>query len=233
MPGYRKRNYRKRKTPFRARRRHRARRRYIGPSRRTLNAYNNSVIADKVYAKLTYVDQGSLTSTSGSCQTLQWVVNNLYDPYYTGVGHQPRFFDQLAALYERYRVFGALVEVTATGVTGNHMIVLNAYPTEAGTTVINNCIEAVEQKLPYCVVPADEKVVMRKYFSMAKIWGVNNKRIANDDVFSAAVTGAPSWRAFLDMSHQSFDASSTTAADYMIKITYYCCFFSPTQIGPS
>lgn len=36
--------------------------------------------------------------------------NSLFDPDFTGVGHQPRGFDQLMALYERYVVTGVKVE---------------------------------------------------------------------------------------------------------------------------
>lgn len=38
--------------------------------------------------------------------------NSVYDPDYTGVGHQPHFFDQISPLYEYYQVLK--VKMTAT-----------------------------------------------------------------------------------------------------------------------
>lgn len=35
--------------------------------------------------------------------------NGMYDPNETGVGHQPRFFDEMSGFYDRYRVIGSKI----------------------------------------------------------------------------------------------------------------------------
>ena len=37
--------------------------------------------------------------------------NSLYDPDYTGTGHQPRYYDQLTPIYGRYKVLSSAITV--------------------------------------------------------------------------------------------------------------------------
>jgi hypothetical protein len=48
-------------------------------------------------------------------------LNSLFDPDLTYTGSQPTYFDQWAALYGRYRVTEALVEVWCSNVTAGHL----------------------------------------------------------------------------------------------------------------
>lgn len=53
-----------------------------------------------------YCDNILLTSYTGSVAGNIFRINSLFDPDYTGVGHQPLYFDQFAASYGRYVVLG-------------------------------------------------------------------------------------------------------------------------------
>jgi len=62
-------------------------------------------------AVLRYAEAGVVfDSVSGSLISQQYAMNGLFDPNITGVGHQPRYFDQLcgasggSAIYNRYLV---------------------------------------------------------------------------------------------------------------------------------
>lgn len=206
---------------------------YTGPSVRTLVTRSDSLIADKVRAKLNYVEQGTLQSASGAITTIQFNQNNLFDPYYTGVGHQPRFRDQIATLYNRYRVYGVLVEITGVGGSGNGIVVTNAYPNDGVNASITNALTAIEMGLPHVKTLPGAPFKYKKYYSIAKVWGINKSRVRDDDVFSGQMAGAPSWRSYMDIHYQSLDGSSTTDVDYVLKLTYYCGFFSPVRIGDS
>lgn len=54
-----------------------------------------------------YVDVFALTSSSGGIGKQYMRMNSLFDPDQTGTGHQPYYFDQFAALYNRYTVLGS------------------------------------------------------------------------------------------------------------------------------
>lgn len=66
-------------------------------------------------AKLRYCDivtlTGSETSTLGLTHKL-FGANNMYDPDYSAIGHQPRGFDQLMAIYNHYVVNSSVMRVT-------------------------------------------------------------------------------------------------------------------------
>lgn len=65
-----------------------------------------------------YVDLISMTGTGGAVATRQYVCNGLYDPDYTGVGHQPMYFDQMSALYNHYTVIGSKITVKTVNIYG-------------------------------------------------------------------------------------------------------------------
>src|SRR5215216_1143376 len=57
----------------------------------------------KIITILRYVESVVLTSTTGSVAFNAFRMNALFDPNATGAGHQPMYFDNYAALYDRYR----------------------------------------------------------------------------------------------------------------------------------
>lgn len=66
---------------------------------------------NSIITKLRYVDLITLTSTAGSLATNNYLANSIYDPNSTGVGHQPLYHDQYAAIYDQYVVLGSKITV--------------------------------------------------------------------------------------------------------------------------
>lgn len=62
---------------------------------------------DEFTTRLRYCDVYTLTSSSNAIAKQYMRMNSLFDPDQTGTGHQPYYFDQLAALYGRYHVLGS------------------------------------------------------------------------------------------------------------------------------
>ena len=68
-----------------------------------------------VTTKLVYTDTVLLSSTgSVAFTTHTFRANSVFDPDWTGAGHQPTRFDQLAALYQRYEVLKSKIRVQFT-----------------------------------------------------------------------------------------------------------------------
>lgn len=55
--------------------------------------------------RLKYCQQGTITAASGTINSQQFRLNSIYDPDYTGAGHQPLAHDTFMTMYNRYRVF--------------------------------------------------------------------------------------------------------------------------------
>lgn len=89
-----------------------------------INFINRNAGRDTIKVKLRYVDFYNLDPAAGLTAVQSFRLNSCNDPDLTGVGHQPRGYDQYSALYNRYRVDKATIEVravpgpTATGQSG-------------------------------------------------------------------------------------------------------------------
>lgn len=63
-------------------------------------------------ARLKYVAYADVNPAAGGIGVYSFRANGLYDPDYTGTGHQPLGFDQYMALYSHYCVLGSKIKVT-------------------------------------------------------------------------------------------------------------------------
>lgn len=63
--------------------------------------------------KLKYHDQVSLQPiVGGAINIYKYRANDCYDPNFTGIGHQPRGFDQLMAMYDHFVVIASKIYVS-------------------------------------------------------------------------------------------------------------------------
>ncbi len=84
----------------RYKRRRRRRRRRARP-----NFGSKSILGNRLPIKFKYQTSGTLNPGVAGVAAIQvMTANGLYDPDITGVGHQPRGFDQIMALYNHYTV---------------------------------------------------------------------------------------------------------------------------------
>lgn len=66
----------------------------------------------KLKSRLRYVQQDDVNAGIGSVDVKVFSAVGLYDPYTTGVGNQPRGFDQLMTAYDHYRVTKSKITVS-------------------------------------------------------------------------------------------------------------------------
>lgn len=91
----------------------RARRPARGLPRSTLwSRVPRQAFPERALTKLKYVSQTSLNPGLTLPAIHMFSANNIFDPDFTGVGHQPLGYDQYAALYEQYHVRQAYAKVT-------------------------------------------------------------------------------------------------------------------------
>lgn len=67
--------------------------------------------ATRKVIKLRYVDDITIDAGIGALGTYVFRANSIYDPNYTGVGHQPRGRDEWALFYNKYVVLGSKITV--------------------------------------------------------------------------------------------------------------------------
>ena len=73
--------------------------------------------------RLKYVQQITLDPSSlAPIAAHEFRANSLFDPDYSGTGHQPRGFDQLMVYYDHYRVLGSKITVTVASHSTTHAV---------------------------------------------------------------------------------------------------------------
>lgn len=78
---------------------------------KSIGGFKEFGVPNSLIVRLKYNDVYTLTSTAGSIAKQVFRANSLFDPDFTGVGHQPMYYDQLAALYANYVVLGSKIRV--------------------------------------------------------------------------------------------------------------------------
>jgi len=66
---------------------------------------------DKLLVKLRYHEGNTITSTTGGLASYKFRLNSLFDPNYTGTGHQPMYRDTYAGIYNHYSVISTVAKV--------------------------------------------------------------------------------------------------------------------------
>lgn len=61
-----------------------------------------------------YREAFDLTSTTGLLGTYLFRCNGMFDPNFSGTGHQPMYYDQLTPLYDHFCVIGSKIKLTLT-----------------------------------------------------------------------------------------------------------------------
>lgn len=186
--------------------------------RRTFNG-----IPNRYRTKLHYVDVLTSTTTAGS--NSYWVYqSSLFDPYYAVGGHQPYYFDQIAAMYSNYRVYGFSYKMDCQLLTSNsHATIVTYWNKDA--LIASSVSTAAERVGTRFAGYSDQyKARLSGYGSVKRMWNVPAKEVEIDDTFSALVTANPAKLIYLFI--QTFNP---TAASHdvviSIKLTYYCEFF--------
>lgn len=208
--------------------------RFTGMVGSRLNYMGKCPLATKYTAKLKYVSTFSMsTGAAGIMGTQQTMsLNSLFDPDQTGVGHQPYGFDQLAALYNRYRVFACKVELiwTTIGATAEMCCAYIINPDVGGLAISGISTDrAVELPMISSTVlsPSGRDRVTKQtfYTPLHKVFGIKKATLVNDDKYQALVTADPLTQGFLNFAVGSYSGAAGETCSCQVVMTFYAQFF--------
>lgn len=141
-----------------------------------------------------YVDLINIPNHNAGASPYVFRMNSIFDPNYTAVGHQPRFHDQVAAIYSKYCVIAskAYIEILTSGTSGDSQGAANptvfAYLDDDPTADGRSLEQHIELGMPnssYLMtsIPGSNTRVelsrAKRSFTMTygvrKFWGVDKK----------------------------------------------------------
>lgn len=184
-----------------------------------------------------WVNNGTVADGINTYTGYTFKLNSCHDPYAGVSGSynvQPYFWDQISAIYKRYTVSSAKVELQFNRPGSDAFHVMR--PTTVSTTPSDF---QLEESRPYAVKRTNTiygtGCRMRAYYPVHKIHGVTPQKVKTDDLFSAAVGSDPALVMYLQVLNQMADGVTTTstACPFNIKITQYVTMFDRTVVSGS
>lgn len=139
--------------------------------------------------RLRYCTNDTITSTVGVGAIKVYSLNSLFDPDVSNVGHQPLYYDQFSALYDRYQVDKTEIIVSAITIGANPWIFM-VYASQ-----VNNAssfsVEALrEQKNCYWkVIPGNgAKATIKHKFSIPSLLGLSKSAMTSPQYLTQVAT---------------------------------------------
>lgn len=211
--------YRRKRNVFRKKRTYRRRYRI-----------QKSILPNRFVTKLRYQTFATVNpGAAGATGVYVMCANGMFDPDITGIGHQPRGFDQFATLYGHYTVLGAKITVRAHTRNANvyDQIFCVALKADSPTfSDMNDYLEGrnVKSKMLDAGPSAMGKQIVMN-FSAKRFFG--KKDILGDDLYRAAFSANPTERAYFHIACAPIQAVDAANIDLDIRIDYIAAFTEP------
>lgn len=190
-------------------------------------AASHKILASKQTATMRYFTTITLDpGLAGFPATHYFSANSLFDPDAGIGGHQPRGFDQIMALYDRYSVDECLIEVYANG------------SNEAGGH--NNLITISAKDNP--VVPFSREGLMEyqamtetmitEKFDTAKLtYSMKLNQFlgldANDETLKGSASSNPASQAYFEVGVLPISEENVGSVQIAVRLTYKCTLSEP------
>lgn len=189
--------------------------------------------ANQKVCTLTYVQSTYMNFTAGvSAAQQQYACNGMYDPDYTGAGHQPRYFDQLIDLYAHYCVTSSTMDVWFTDKYHNsYSMVYAAAVDDDYSNYVSPQITAEQPGATLCAsAPGSQISHLKQTWRSKAIFpgdGLSKQALSGDAGANPAEISS-----FVICANEPTGVR-TEALYMLVKITYTAVFYELKTIGGS
>ncbi len=195
-----------------------------------------------MYTKQTYSDLDTYTTGAGGILGVEQIfsMNDMFDPDFTGVGHQPYGRDQMALLYNRYKVTKITVNVIFSdpSADGLFVVIMQSPPSQSVTLTGKNLGDASEKPntiIKYLNDSGSQIVNMGKQtypmYKLAQVTPLQYK--ANLEDFAALTGVSPAKRPFLRIAIGSVRGTAGTTCLGMVRLIYHVQWYDRVSLGQS
>lgn len=193
-----------------------------------------SLMPMRYKTKLMYCDVLNVTYTAPlGVQWYTFRMNSLFDPDFTGIGHQPAGYDQITPFYNSWIVTGVKVLWEGRFLSGGEYVLalngqapLNQLPAGPVSELLEDRRTIIKRADLY------HTFRIEKYYDVATVSGIPRSRMMDDISYSGNVGANPQTVGWVNLGSVSTDLS-TYSVNSTITLVYYCEFFEPIEIGPS
>lgn len=204
-----------------------------GPSRTVVRGGGGKVFNDRYFCKLRY---DYITTAAGlTSQYYQIAHNGMFDPYLGAGGGQPMGFDQLAALYLKYRVYCSDIrlDMQNLGTIPAWAIVYPLTSTSVPASLESDIEQRHSRHTSVQALSGGGRGTLRARISTKTLWGRPSKGIVTDDLFAAFTTANPVNTSVWNISFYSVDGATNLNLPFNFTVTYWCEFYDPVRLALS
>lgn len=211
----------------------------LGNPRRWINVENASTtfLDPMKYISLKYSETFAQSTTNALGSALIFKINSLYDPNGSLGGHQPYGFDQLSALYGRYRVLRCKYKLTFGTSTGTIHVL--AVPTSgalanaiASDTTFWTASEMPRAKHNIIGGGGAPAIHINGSVSLPSLFGSTISEYKADDRYSAAVNNDPTAICYLNLGFLN-PTVSTVITQTQVELEFLAELYQPIAQGGS
>lgn len=190
-----------------------------------------STFPPQISMKLRYWQNGVNTTTVTAGVT-QFYGNNIYDPDYTGAGHQPLYRDFWATAYNNYRVTNSYISITAVCTSGACEMVV--YPQTETTTGTTTAIDSEKNYAKSVILSSggDAKTIRHK-MDTCKMYGITSSTFFGDPGYQSVISGGPENAWYWSISLQHPDQSTSQTTSYKFEIVYDVILYARSRQSQS
>lgn len=186
---------------------------------------------DSMDCSFRYSLHQQLTSTAGAAGQASYRMNSLFDPYVTGVGGQPRYFDQLTGAsgpYLNYRVLKATARVTFYNMNSSNTTFGYVYARVSdNSTLLSAAIDPsyytegpdISSALISTSGNDNSCVVLDVTVDPAKFFGGNSPY--DLDELLAAYNANPQDTVFLEIGYRPADLTTSTSVQALVEMVFH------------
>jgi len=182
-----------------------------------------------------YVEKITIPAASlgGGSRYYSFRSNSMYDPNFTGVGHQPLYRDEIAAQYGRYIVIASYFKIIIPNESAQQQIWWCFMDEE--TTPPSSSETLLERYRYHNTLKLDKRtqpLVLRASFDAKKEYKSTLKGLMSDDVHRTAVGSNPAnmvTRYFHVGSSPLQTTPSLSAIDAIVDVTYVTMWMEPVN----
>lgn len=205
------------------------------PMNRSLGI-KNSIFKRSATGMFRYVDKVTLVS-GVAAQVHSFRMNSMFDPDFTGVGHQPLFRDTLSTIFSRFQVnwveykFTSLHDNTVAFKWGLFSTQDTGYNPAA--QVFETTLEKRGMILWRTCTPNTPNNSISGKIACHAIAAVSKKEYDNERGYSGAVGNNPTIPVFTSIIMQAIDNVSACTQDFVVELNMNCTYYEPFVIAQS
>lgn len=167
------------------------------------------------------------------CDDYLFRLNSVYDPDYSGTGHQPMGRDEYTTLYSKYKVISTHVSVAYSYISPYGMVSAIIPNGDVNPlTTLTKALEMPHTTMKICNGNCPD-VKLSKTFSLPELCGVTRTRYMSDDIYGAVSSNNPPEDIILHVVTSSPGAPLSWNYTFTIKLTYRVIFYDPVPLGQS